>query len=398
MPYIVTDPRHPNRDEENEIALVGDLWWKRPFKIHRNIGATDDSVVCLQSFKKKCPICEYRAKLIKEGKTDEDTQKSIKDLKPSDRVLYCVIPLNAKKDGKAVEVKPHLFDISYAMFGKMLKKELEENPEKEVFPDIEEGITINARFDGTTIGKGKPFAECSRIDFIDREEPYKSSMIDKIPNLDNVLKQYSYEELERKFYELEDEDTDEKEEPVRKKKVIQEEESEPEEPPVRKKKVIQEEESEPEEPVRRKTPPLPPKKKVKPERAVWSELSVMKMSQLIQYVQLQEIDLDPDDFEDDPKSFRKAIADAQGTIILPKAGEAVEPSRTANKDYKPAKKQIEAHDDEDPDDDLPVKGTSKKSSDKCPSGYRFGVDTDTKNECDSCDLWDDCMAEKKKRR
>jgi hypothetical protein len=34
---------------------------------------------------------------------------------------------------------------------------------------------------------------------------------------------------------------------------------------------------------------------------------------------------------------------------------------------------------------------------KCPSGHRFGIDTDKfKKDCEDCDLWADCMKEKKK--
>ena len=38
LPYVVTDPNHPDRDDSLGIAVPGALWYKRPFKLHRNIG------------------------------------------------------------------------------------------------------------------------------------------------------------------------------------------------------------------------------------------------------------------------------------------------------------------------------------------------------------------------
>ena len=63
LPYIVSDENHMDRDEEMEIAVPGELWYKKPFKIHRNIGSGNESVVCLSTIGKKCPICEQRQKL-----------------------------------------------------------------------------------------------------------------------------------------------------------------------------------------------------------------------------------------------------------------------------------------------------------------------------------------------
>ena len=67
LPYEVTDKLHPDRDVDKDIAMVGDLWYKRPFKIHRSIGSENDKVICLTSVKKKCPICEYVEAQLKAG-------------------------------------------------------------------------------------------------------------------------------------------------------------------------------------------------------------------------------------------------------------------------------------------------------------------------------------------
>lgn len=201
MPYEVTDPKHPDRNEELEIATVGEQWYKRPFMIHRNVGVDNDAVVCLRSFGKKCPICEHRALRAKEGAGKDD----LKLLNAAKRNLYAVIP----KKNKDFDEEVHVWDISQFLFQNLLNDELEEDEEYEVFPDLEDGLTLKVRFDSKTIGTSKPFADASRIDFEKRKKPYKESILSKVPNLDGMLTELSYSEMERLFFEIEDEDSSE---------------------------------------------------------------------------------------------------------------------------------------------------------------------------------------------
>jgi len=231
LPYIVTDERHPDRNEELDIATPNSLWYKRPFKIHRNIGVDNDAVVCLASFGKKCPICEYRAKRIREGADKEETDA----MKQSMRVLYVVVPLNSKKH----EPEPHIWDMSWWLFQNLLNDELEENEDYEVFPDLEEGLTLKIRFDSKTIGKSQAFAEASRIDFEERDEQYTDEILEDVPCLDEVFNILPYKELSAKFHEMEDEATEDPN--------VEEEEEEEEKPTRRKRKTIKKEEPEPEE-------------------------------------------------------------------------------------------------------------------------------------------------------
>jgi hypothetical protein len=238
MPYVVTSDRHPDGIE------TGDIWYKRPFKAHRNIGADKTSVVCLTSIGKKCPVCEYRAQMIKDGRDKSETDA----LKPSARNLYVVIP----KKNKKLEEKPHVLDISQAMFQNLLAEELEEDDSHEVFPDLEQGLTLKIRWDSKTIGGSKPFAEASRIDFEDRDEAYSEDIMEEIPDLDSMLNILSYKELEKKFLEMEDEE--EEEEPTkptpRKPKAPEPDDDDEEDapdPPKRTKKAAPEPEEEEEE-------------------------------------------------------------------------------------------------------------------------------------------------------
>ena len=120
MPYEVTIPNHPDKDEEYGVAIQGELWYKRPYFLHRNIGTDHQSIVCPSSIGQKCPICEYRAQLLKEGKDWNDD--SVKALKPSMRNLYIVIP----KGNKKYDEKPHVWDISQFLFQDKLNEEIQE--------------------------------------------------------------------------------------------------------------------------------------------------------------------------------------------------------------------------------------------------------------------------------
>src|SRR6056297_919192 len=200
--YEVTDPKHPDRDNELEIAIPGELWYKRPYKLHRNIGPNNESAVCPTSFGRKCPVCEYRAKLLQGGADWQDD--AVKALKASNRNLYVVVP----KGQKDYEEKPHVWDISQFLFQDKLNDELEEDEDYGVFPDLEEGMTLRIRFSEEKLGKNT-FAETSRIDFEERDEQYDKDILKKVPNLDEILSYLSYSKLKAKFLELEDEPTPE---------------------------------------------------------------------------------------------------------------------------------------------------------------------------------------------
>ena len=55
LPYVVTDPKHP----DGEMAPVGDIWYKRPVKRLRNIGTEKKSYISPKSVGKPCPVIEY---------------------------------------------------------------------------------------------------------------------------------------------------------------------------------------------------------------------------------------------------------------------------------------------------------------------------------------------------
>jgi len=201
--YKVSDKNHPERDEEGGVALVGDGWWRRPFKVHKNVGPDNETVVCPTTFGLPCPICEEYHKMRQDEDADQD---DVYALKAKSRYLYAVVPIGHKK----LEEEVMIWDMSWSLFQKLLDDELEDDPDNMIFPDFEDGKTLDIRFSEESLGKAKWF-EATRIKFLDREEAYEPDYIDEVPDLDAVLKVLSYKELSAKFYDYDPEDDDEDE-------------------------------------------------------------------------------------------------------------------------------------------------------------------------------------------
>ena len=337
LPYEITDKKHPDLDPEVGLD-VGELWYKRPFKVHRSIGVDNDTVVCLSSFGKKCPICEYRRKRVKEGAEKDE----LKGYNSSSRNLYVVIPKGIKK----LEEEPHIFDMSQYLFQNLLNEELEEDEDYEVFPDLEEGLTLRIRWSEESFA-GNKYAEANRIDFLDRTEVYEEAILEEIPNLDKILKELSYDELNAKFLEMEeDEDTDG--EPFK---------EEEDEKPKRRKKTT---------------------KKKEEKDLTWEDLADMDDVELSEVIESKELDIDVDDYEEE-EELMEAVAEELG-IEKPKKET---PKRTSSKtESKTTKTKTEP------------RKSKKKDEDECPEGYQFGIDTDDKDECEDCKMWDKCIDKK----
>lgn len=306
LPYIVTAENHPDRDDEYGVAITGDFWYRRPFWIHRNIGPENKTVVCPSSIGQKCPICEYRAQMLKDGADWNDD--AVRAIKPSARNLYYVIP----KGNKKYEDAPHVWDISQFLFQDKLNEELGESEEYDVFPDLEEGYTLRIRFSEESFGANK-FAETSRIDFKEREDSYDESILDDLPSLDDLLEVMSFKALETIFFGGVAEDEEEKEE----------------KPAKRKRKVaVKEEENEDDEE--------------------------------------EEMDEDDDDEEDEEDEEEEE--------------EKPEPKKKPKGSKKTKGKEKQTK-----------KKPSKKGGSTCPHGYNFGEDFEEHDECDECEIWEDCM-------
>ena len=201
LPYIVTDTHHLDRDDEHRDAVVGDIWWKKSFKVHKSVGVDGDTVVCPKTFGKPCPICEHGKQLNDEGEDWDD----IKEIYSKDRSLYVVIPIDASGFDEEYEEKPYVFDMSYHLFEKQLDEELGIDEAYEAFPNLEGGLTLDVRFREKKFGKAV-YYEAAVIKFEEREADYEDDFVDAIPNLDEMLVVLTYDQLKTMYFEQQDPD------------------------------------------------------------------------------------------------------------------------------------------------------------------------------------------------
>jgi hypothetical protein len=287
LPYVVTSKQHPDRDQKEGRAVVDSLWYKLPFKTHRNIGANSITVVCPRSFGKPCPICEAVRERLQKGADWDD----VKDTAAKDRNLYLVIPKGLAKHDESF----HVWDMSHHLFQKWLNEALKEDEECGVFPDLQEGKTLQLKLHWKEFGK-TTYPEVVDITFTDRD-PYPESILKGAPSLDELLIVHTYEELQNIFSDLDD---------------VQEAE-----------KVYENEEEK------------------------------------------------EDDIIQEEEETRQATPVQTNMVRKPKA--AI-PKQTANTDEPPMQ------------------------TPRCPAGHRYGLDNDLKDDCETCNIWDDCYEYKKGTR
>jgi hypothetical protein len=361
LPYIVSIPNHPDKD--GEIAAQNTMWYRMPFKVHKNIGSGNDAIICPTTFGQKCPICDYKKKRAAEG-ADKD---ELKAYNPSKRSLYAVIPLAQGKKGKMKEINPdrdiYIWDVSDFLFQDMLNNEIDENDDFAVFPDLEEGLTLCIRFEEDSFA-GKKFYKANRIDFDAREEGYDESILDEVPVLEKLIAVKSYKEIEAIFLEL-DEDANETTETI--------DAGADDEPAPR----------------RRKPAPAAPPVEEKPRRRGTR-------------LEPEPEDDGNDDIDDDV--VENACVACGGTGMNSKGrrcpicnGTGIQPEPVDEEDktpdnYRPARAASATPPVTPPRRQQPP-AAAPTTKNKCPFGFRFGIDIDKKKECDECKAWNACSDE-----
>ncbi len=249
IPYEVKVENHPDRYDPEERAMPDTLWYKRPFKVHKSIGADEETVVCPKSIKKKCPICEYIAKQLKDGVDWDD----LKDSMAKDRNLYAVIPIDSEEHEKDTI---YIWDVSYHLFQNELIDHLEEDEDNGIFPDLEEGKTLKITLKWKKYKKAT-FAETRAISFESRDA-YEEDILDEVPDLDTLLIIKTYQELSDQFFDMEGEE-------VVSEEVVVESAEVPEEKPARRRRKTVEKETESKvEPKAEPEPEPTPKRTRKP--------------------------------------------------------------------------------------------------------------------------------------
>jgi hypothetical protein len=316
--------------------------------VHRDVGADKESVVCLRSVGKKCPICEYREKRAKEGAEKEE----IKLLYPRERSLYIVVPLGLKKYDEV----PTIWDMSDYLFQDLLNDELDLDAENRMFPDLSEGKTLTLKLKWKQIGNNS-FPEVRDISF-DNREPYPKSILKEVPNLDEVLKVLTYEEVDAKLFEIEGEEDAGK----------LKEHTEVEAPPRRTRPVADKEEEEEEKPVRK---PKPPKGSVR-----------------------SDDEIEEEEKEEVPTPRRARATDENDAESAPARSRRRAVATEDTEEEKPSVRAGKQRETEDNTTTASVKH-AKTTNGECPQGFVFGKDFEKYTECDECPKWNPCYDKSK---
>ncbi len=329
IPYTIKSKNHP-LVKKGEFE-VGDKDYVMDIFVHRGVGPSEASVLCLKNtYGKPCPICEQSALLRKQGKEDEAGA-----LKPSRRVFYNVQDL---KNPDVLKV----FEASHYLFEKELIDEARDDEEGGFvdFADEESGKEIKFRCSKTSKG-GFEFNEFKSFSFEDRDENIPDELLESAISFDEIMNVPTYEEAEKILYgrdEDEDEDEEEDEVPAKKssKKAVAKDEDEDD---------VDDDDEEP-----------APKKTAKKKPAV------------------EEDDEDEDLEEDEEEKPAKKPAKKSKVVE-----EDDDDEQEDEDDEPPAKKPSKKEKD--------CGGDCKKR----PFGHKFGEDTDEFDDCDDCDIWDKCI-------
>ena len=193
------------------ITKEGEVTYSLEFYIHRKVGPNEDQVVlCLaETFAEKCPVCEHRKQLQKEG-ADEDIWKP---LFAKQRNLYNIVCLDSSKDEeKGVQV----WEVAWFYMEKHLAK-LAKGPmrrRKRGRSDIEPNIAFADPDEGRSVcftieTEGRDYPEFSGHQFDERDYAIEDEILDEAQCLDELLKIPTYEEVEAIYYgEVDDEESD----------------------------------------------------------------------------------------------------------------------------------------------------------------------------------------------
>lgn len=281
IPYIAGSG-NPHADE-------GKPYYERTYFRHPGLGSGEDAYVCLhQTFKEKCPVCEYRAKAASKGTLDK---KSLKDLAPKERQLFNVF--DHGEPDKGVQ----LWEISFHNFGKLLDVRVKTRDEDEDyikfwwFSDVKrKGCTLKLTVTEEQMEE-RTFPKVTAIDFKPRKEPLSDEILEQAACLDECLVHTPYDKLKAIFLQQEEGDEDEDEdfddEPKKppkkgKKPPVEEEDDLPELDDFE-----EEEDEEAEEEEEGELEPIPTQK------------AILKMDRdsLLEVVQDYQLDVDPDEYK-----------------------------------------------------------------------------------------------------
>ena len=200
IPYEIKTKNHPLVAKKGNDIEIGDLDYVFDIWVHRSVGTEQLDTVCLRlNYGKPCPVCESK----EYGK-------------PSRRVYYNIIDADHPKKGIQI------FHYSHFLFEKELIEEAKAEGKKGFirdFADYNDGDVIQFRTSKENV-KGNSFYQCKSFKFLDRKDfiekgQLEDTWIKNAVSFDEIVKVYSYDELQEMIYpEIEEQEEEiKKEEP-----------------------------------------------------------------------------------------------------------------------------------------------------------------------------------------
>lgn len=216
IPYIVKEKHHPDGIDQ------GELWYKRPYLVHRNIGAGEfgRTVVCPRSFhpRAQCSVCddvEALRKAVRERRkslTEDDYKKEL-DAASSCRAKSRDLMLVYSHDEKEV----FLIDEAHGGgnmvgFGMLLDSRIT-NPLAEEWAafwlDGKDGMALSITWAGSGRGGQMDWIKPISIDFVPRDKaPVPDWVWEKAVELSELLVKVTDNDLWAMYQELPPEDTE----------------------------------------------------------------------------------------------------------------------------------------------------------------------------------------------
>lgn len=185
---------------ENDPIEPGSESYVLEFFVHNNVGQQEGGqIICMaETFKKPCPICEERRRLIKIG---SDEQR-IKELTPSryPRSIYNIICYDSRdEEEKGVQVW-HTSNYLLQQYLLALAKKPTRAGQKSVDPfiafmDVEEGKSIAFKREGK-----KESTKYIGIRFEDRNYTIPEDLVESAHVLDDLINWPTYEEVYQAFW------------------------------------------------------------------------------------------------------------------------------------------------------------------------------------------------------
>jgi hypothetical protein len=380
VPYIIRTTNHPLVAKGK--LKVGDLDYVLDIYVHRAIGATNTDVVCLKmNYGKPCPVCELANEKLRTNGSDDEEYKA---LKPKRRVLYNVLDAVRESDLQ-------VFDVSHWFFEKELIDKAKYEGEKIGkayldFADPDEGYTIECRtttekFNTYDVVKFKDFSFAKRGPNIITDEDIEDAV-----GFDQFLNLMTTEEIERLLYGdgsdadpvNEDENEEEESAPTSRRRRRSSSSDQTEQPPkrTRSRRSVPVEESEEtgsseeEEEEEKEKEPKPTRRKSRSKPVP---------------VEPEPDDPDPEEYTD----AEEAADDFEAEAEEPDTGDDGE-----DEEEKPARprRSTRKNSGSTTASRSKAKTESAPKLDKCPHGHKFGVDTDEFDDCDDCEVWQECIA------